>query len=161
MDAFPKLLRPLEPVTRRLLHGYWRFSRGLTIGVRGLVLDGNGRVFLVKHSYVAGWHLPGGGVEPGETLIAALAREMREEGNIEFTRPPELYGFYFNPRDSQRDHVALFVIDHYRQPAPPKPNREIVEHGFFSPNALPKDTTPATRARIDEVINGTKLAERW
>lgn len=159
--AFPALLRPLEPLTRRLLHSYWRFSRGLTVGVRGLVLDKDGRVFLVKHSYVSGWHLPGGGVEPGETLIEALAREMREEGNIEFTKSPELYGMYFNPRDSKRDHVALFVIDHYRQPAPPKPNREITEHGFFSPNALPKDATPATRARINEVVNGTKSADKW
>jgi|SRR5581483_3662504 len=159
--AFPALLRPLWPFTRRLLHSYWRFSRGLTVGVRGLVLDKDGRVLLVKHSYVEGWHLPGGGVEAGETLIEALAREMREEGNIEFTKTPELYGMYFNPRDSKRDHVALFVIDHYRQPAPPKPNREITEHGFFSPNALPKDATPATRARINEVVNGAKSADKW
>jgi 8-oxo-dGTP pyrophosphatase MutT (NUDIX family) len=159
--GFSALIRPLEPLTRRLMHGYWRFARGMTLGVRGLVLDKDGRVFLVKHSYVAGWHLPGGGVEPGETLIEALAREMREEGNIEFTKVPELYGMYYNPRDSRRDHVALFVIDHFRQPAPPKPTREIVEHGFFPANALPKDATPATRARVAEVVNGVKSAERW
>jgi ADP-ribose pyrophosphatase YjhB (NUDIX family) len=159
--GFPAFLRPLEPVARRGLHVYWRFSRGLTLGVRGLVLDKNGRVFLVKHSYVAGWHLPGGGVEPGETLIEALAREMREEGNIELTRAPELYGMYFNPRDSRRDHVALFVIDHFRQPAPPKPDHEITAHGFFPLTALPEETTRATRARIDEVVNGAKSAERW
>ena len=55
--------RPFEPMLRRFLHAYWRVSRGLTVGVRGLIFDGEGRVFLVKHSYVAGWHLPGGGVE--------------------------------------------------------------------------------------------------
>ena len=155
------LIRPLEPLTRRALHVYWRFARGMTLGVRGLVLDGEGRVFLVKHSYVAGWHLPGGGVEPGETLVQALAREMREEGNIEFTKQPELYGMYYNPRDSKRDHVALFVIDHFRQPSPPKPTREIIQHGFFPANALPKDATPATRARIAEVVDGVKSAEQW
>lgn len=143
------------------MHLYWRFARGLTLGVRGLVLDGEGRVFLVKHSYVPGWHLPGGGVEPGEKLLDALTREMREEGNIELTKPTELYGMYFNPRDSRRDHVALFVIDHFRQPSLPKPNNEIIEHGFFPANALPKDATPATRARINEVVNGAKSAETW
>lgn len=155
------MLARFAPITTRLMHVYWRFARGMTLGVRGLVLDKDGRVFLVKHSYVAGWHLPGGGVEPGETLIEALAREMREEGNIEFSKTPELYGMYYNPRDSRRDHVALFVIDHFNQPAPPKPNHEIVEHGFFPANALPKDATPATRARVAEVVDGVKSAERW
>ena len=77
-----------EPVLRRIFHLYWRFSRGMTLGVRGVVLDAQGRVFLVKHSYVSGWHLPGGGVEPGETVRQALERELREEGNIELTGKP-------------------------------------------------------------------------
>jgi len=71
--------RPFEPMIRRFLHAYWRFSRGLTVGVRAVIFDGEGRVFLVKHSYLSGWHLPGGGVETGETLLAALARELHDE----------------------------------------------------------------------------------
>ena len=102
--------RALEPALRRVLHAYWRFARAMTLGVRALVIDEEGRVFLVKHSYVSGWHLPGGGVEAGETIGEALARELQEEGNIEMTTPPQLHGLFFNDRDSRRDHVALFVV---------------------------------------------------
>jgi 8-oxo-dGTP pyrophosphatase MutT (NUDIX family) len=151
---------------RRLMHIYWRHTRGLTLGVRALVLDAAGRVFLVKHSYVKGWHLPGGGVEPGETLLSALARELLEEGNIEFGKKgsgktPELYAMYYNDRDSDRDHVALYVIEDFSQPEPPVKTAEIIDHGFFAPDKLPEDTSPATRARLNEVLNGAKTAERW
>ncbi|MBM3527245.1 MAG: NUDIX domain-containing protein [Alphaproteobacteria bacterium] len=145
----------------RLIHVYWRFSRGLTLGVRAVVLDGEGRVFLIRHSYTDGWHLPGGGVEAGETLLEALARELREEGNIELTGPPELHGVYFHPLYSRRDHVTLYVVRAFRQPSPPAPNREIVAHGFFAPDALPEDTTKGTRARIAEAMNGVPKPERW
>src|SRR6266545_2755915 len=96
--------RAFEPAIRRVLHFYWRFARTMTLGVRALVIDREGRVFLVKHSYVSGWHLPGGGVEAGETLTEALARELREEGNIELSAPPRLHQVFFNDRDSRRDH---------------------------------------------------------
>ena len=153
--------RPFEPATRRLLHAYWRVSRGLTLGVRGLVFDGEGRVFLVKHSYISGWHLPGGGVETGETLMAALERELREEGNIEIAEPPIFFAVYFNRRVSRRDHVALYIIRSFRQIAPPQPNREIIAHGFFATSELPADTSRATRERIAEVLTGRPAAEIW
>jgi ADP-ribose pyrophosphatase YjhB (NUDIX family) len=158
---FDATRRRLEPVTRRVLHFYWRFSRGLTLGVRAVVIDGSGKVFLVMHSYVPGWHLPGGGVEIGETAAVALARELREEGNIELVEQPTLFGVYFNRRISRRDHVALYVVRAFRQDAPPQPNHEIVAHGFFAPNALPAETTGATRNRLAEVLNGRPPAELW
>jgi 8-oxo-dGTP pyrophosphatase MutT (NUDIX family) len=156
-----RLRRGLEPAIRRVLHLYWRLSRGMTLGVRAVVVDDLGRVFLVKHSYVTGWHLPGGGVEPEETALEALARELREEGNIEITAVPKLHAVYFNERVSRRDHVVVFVVRAFRQIAEPVPDREIIAHGFFAPQALPQDATVSTRARIAEVLDAAPVAERW
>jgi ADP-ribose pyrophosphatase YjhB (NUDIX family) len=156
-----RLRRALEPLIGPVLHFYWRFSRPATLGTRALVVDGQGRVFLVKHSYVQGWHLPGGGVETGETVQAALARELAEEGNIRLTAAPRLHGVYFNKRASRRDHVALFVVRDFVQDAPPQPNHEIVAHGFFAPDSLPEDATRGTRARIAEVFGNVPVSELW
>jgi ADP-ribose pyrophosphatase YjhB (NUDIX family) len=145
----------------RLVHLYWRFARGLTIGVRAVVLDGQERVFLIQHTYTDGWHLPGGGVEPGETLVQALDRELREEGNIEMTGPPALHGMFFHTRYSRRDHVALYVVREFRQNGEPTPNYEIAAHGFFSLQSLPEGTTSATRARIAEVLDRKTPPQRW
>jgi len=86
------LRRRFEPFLSRAFHFYWRFARGATLGAFALVIDREGRIFLIKHSYVSGWHLPGGGVETGETLRTALARELMEEGNIRLTGEPVLHG---------------------------------------------------------------------
>lgn len=126
-----------------------------------MVIDGAGRIFLVKHSYVEGWHLPGGGVETGESFLEALARELIEEGNIRLRSTPQLFGIYFNKRMSRRDHVALYIVRDFQQDADPKPDHEIVGHGFFSPNALPDDVSRATRARVAEVFEGAAISELW
>jgi 8-oxo-dGTP pyrophosphatase MutT (NUDIX family) len=156
-----KLRRTFEPALRRLFHLYWRFARGMTLGVRGVVLDHETRVFLVKHSYVSGWHLPGGGVEVGETFRDALKRELLEEGRIEILAEPELHGVFFNSYASRRDHVAVYVIRHFRQDRLPEPNREIVACGFFSPDALPADTTEGTRLRVAEVLENSPPIATW
>jgi len=156
-----RLRRALEPAIRRVIHFYWRWSRGATLGARAMVIDGSDRVFLVKHSYVDGWHFPGGGVETGETMLTALARELEEEGNIRMTGQPKLHGIFFNKRTSRRDHVALYIVRDFVQDALPIPNREIIEHGFFSLDALPDDISRGTRARIAEVFGGVAVSELW
>jgi ADP-ribose pyrophosphatase YjhB (NUDIX family) len=151
----------LEPVLRRVFHFYWRFARGMTLGVRAVVLDGQNRVFLVKHSYVDGWHLPGGGVEVGETFRDALQRELAEEGRIELTGAPALHGLFFNSHVSRRDHVAVYLVRHFKQDRLPEPNREIVECGFFEPTTLPAGTTEGTRLRISEVLEDRQPIATW
>ena len=155
------LRKRFEPVLRRFFHLYWRFARGMTLGVRAVVLDGDSRVFLVKHSYVSGWHLPGGGVEVGETFADALRRELVEEGRIELTGEPALQGVFLNGRVSRRDHVAVYLVRQFRQDRLPEPNREIIACGFFDVGALPAETTTGTRLRISEVLEGKPRMATW
>ena len=155
------LRNSFEPVLRRSFHLYWRFARGMTLGVRAVVLDGDNRVFLVKHSYVGGWHLPGGGVEVGETCGDALRRELAEEGRIELLGEPTLLGLFFNSHVSRRDHVAVYLVRHFRQDQLPEPNREIIACGFFAAGELPAETTEGTRLRIAEALQGKAPIATW
>ncbi len=155
------LRRSLEPALRRVFHLYWLFARGMTLGVRAVVLDGDNRVFLVKHTYVSGWHLPGGGVETGETFRDALRRELAEEGRIELTGEPVLHGLFLNRHVSSRDHIAIYIVRHFRQDRLPEPNREIAACGFFEIEALPVETTAGTRLRISEVVEGRAPMPTW
>jgi len=143
------------------LHTYWRFARGMTLGVRGVVLDGEDRVFLIRHTYVPGWHLPGGGVETGETALDALDRELREEACIALDGPPFLAGVFFNNRVSRRDHVLVYVIRRFTMLGEKQPDREIAEAGFFPLDRLPEGTTGATRRRLAEIIDGQPPASMW
>ncbi len=153
--------RAKSPLASRLITLAALFQRPMTLGVRALVIDEANRVLLVRHTYVGGYYLPGGGVERGETFEQALARELAEEGNIALRADPVLYGVYLNRRVSQRDHVALFVVREFVQSAPHVPDREIAEARFFALEDLPQDTTRATLARLDEVLNKTKISPYW
>lgn len=144
----------------KAFHAWFLLSRPMTLGVRALVLDAQDRVFLVRHTYVPGWHLPGGGVEHGETALQSLRRELREEGNIDWTRPPRLLGLYHATQWTRRDHVALYLVRDFVQSGPRLPDREIAEAGFFARDALPEGVAKATLRRLAE-YDGEAIAETW
>lgn len=155
------LRQKLEPYLRKIFHLYFRFARSMTLGVRAVVLDADNRVFLVRHTYVAGWYLPGGGVEVGQSFRAALDRELMEEGRIEVLDEPVLHGVFLNSHVSIRDHVMVYVVRQFRQDRLPEPNREIAECGFFPLGDLPADTTAGTRLRLAEVLDGRPIIATW
>ena len=154
--------RPPVSLRTRVVSGAIRrvglFTRAMTLGVRGIVLDDANRVFLVRHTYLQGWYLPGGGVERGEDALASLARELAEEANISLAGEPDLFGLY---AQGARDHVIVYLVRAFMQSAPKSPDREIAEAGFFPTDALPDGATPATRARLAELLHGAPKSRRW
>lgn len=134
--------------------------RPKTLGVRAVALDDQNRVFLVRHTYLPGFCLPGGGVEARETALRSLERELDEEGGLETIGPARLVGFYYNPKHSSRDHVVLYLV-RVRQTKPRPADWEIAECGFYPLDALPQHTTPATRAHIQEALGFSQPSLHW
>lgn len=150
----------LEPLITPAFRTWWRMRRAMTLGVRGLALDAAARVLLVRHTYASGWHLPGGGVESGETASAAIVREMAEEGGVAADGAPTLLGFYANHANFRNDHIALYRFESWRA-CPPRENGEIAERGFFALGALPDGITPGTRRRLAEIFEGAAISAAW
>ncbi len=156
------LVRLAKPLVKRLTGWVGLLLRATTLGVRGVVRDADGRVLLVRHTYLPGWYLPGGGVDPGETAAAAIAREIAEETGVAVVGPPRLFGLYLNRSASRRDHVALWVFDaDVGRPTPRRAALEIAEVSFFALDALPDATTAATRRRLAEVFDGAGATQDW
>jgi 8-oxo-dGTP pyrophosphatase MutT (NUDIX family) len=137
------------------------FGPRLTLGVRLVALDGEGRVFLVRHGYLPGLHLPGGAVDPGESCAEAAVREAAEEGGLAVSDPPTLFQIYRNPVGGRHDHVVVYVARGVRQTRVPRPTLEIVASGFHPTDPLPADATRPTRDRLAEVLDGTAPSATW
>lgn len=160
-------------LTKRLVHAAALIRNPYCVGVRVLVIgkpletgvgDPAGitsaaspepceSVLLVRHSYLPGWYLPGGGVDRGESMQAAARRELTEETGIVAQGALTLLGAYLNRQGLGRDHVGLFLLrDWTKGEGFLQPNAEISEAAFFPLNALPADVSPATARRLQDWV---------
>ena len=117
------------------------------VGVGAIIVDNRGRLFLARRSIKAKnegglWEFPGGSVELGETMAAALRREMREEFGIEITVGGLL---------DVVDHILIEEGQHWVSPTyrctitAGEPHimepEKCAEIGWFPPDAVPKELT--------------------
>ncbi|POF29836.1 NUDIX domain-containing protein [Roseibium marinum] len=148
--------------TTRLVQGINLVRNPVTLGVRVIVEDEGNRILLIRHSYVTGWYLPGGGVDRGETMEEAACREVQEEAGIAPAGRPVLLNIYLNEEATGRDHVGLFHLQDWIQHTGfLQPNAEVLEAAFFAPEQLPEDVSGATARRLAEFRAGEFLSSRW
>ncbi len=144
MNPIPRILLALHQLK-------WRVLKSVTVGVR-VLMEGNGRVLLVKHTYDDRWYMPGGGVNRGETPEGAIRREAAEEVGAELGQL-RLMGVHTNFAEYKSDHVLVFVCHDFTLTG--ATDREIARFGLFDLEALPERTSPATRQRIEEYRTGS------
>jgi 8-oxo-dGTP diphosphatase len=121
-----------------------------TIGVFASIFDATGRILLVRHEYgPRQWSTPGGRVEQGESPVAALEREVREEIACE-VRVEHLIGIYAKPyRDDLVLSFAVTIVSGIPQARP----LEISEIAFLSRKSLPPELPFNSRVRIDDAFD--------
>ena len=150
----------MRGVRGALFKAWFRLSRPMTLGVRVLVQNDAGEVLLVRHTYVAGLYLPGGGVERGEPAEEAAKREVAEEAGIVLIDAPVLLGIFSNHAAFRNDHVLLYQAGKWQQGETDNAG-EIKEIVWTDPNNLPGDVTAGTRRRLEAVFNGGPESLYW
>jgi ADP-ribose pyrophosphatase YjhB (NUDIX family) len=121
---------------------------------------GNGEILLIQRADNAHWGLPGGHVEPGESVAQATVREVLEETGfaIEVGR---LIGVYSDPEwqtvESSSGECSQFINLCFEarvtaEVGPPTTPHETLDTGFFALDALPEPFVPIHVIRIQDAI---------
>jgi ADP-ribose pyrophosphatase YjhB (NUDIX family) len=146
-----------------------RFSTGLLLsakalanpvvfGVAGFIRDPEGRVLLVRQTYMTGWRLPGGGIGHGEAPETALRRELREEVGLT-GGTARLFGLYSRKVWWLTHITALYLIEGAAIDF--RPNLEVRAVCWAEPSAPPPDTAAATARRLAELASNASPAPHW
>ena len=125
------------------------------IGVRVMLIQ-DGKVLLVRQTYMPGWFMPGGGVKRGETLEDAVRREAQEEVGAKMG-DLSLLGAYSHFGEHKSDHNALFLCTDFSLNG--KQDHEIAEMRFFPLDALPDGLMEGHRRRLEEYRTGVEIPQ--
>jgi 8-oxo-dGTP diphosphatase len=122
-----------------------------TLGVFAAITDKDRRILCVRMNYATrGWTTPGGRVEPGESPLDALKREVLEESGLEVVAE-SLVGVYCKPH---KDDIVLFFRARVLAHSPWQPNEEIAQLGYFDRANLPEPMGLGPRTRIIDALDG-------
>ena len=164
--AFPYARPPLSQTPQKfplnvtsLIMAARAIANPTAFGATAIVEDGQGRVLLVRHSYMPDWRLPGGGVGRGEPPEQAVMRELVEEVNLLESTAPEFLALYTRRVLWFSNVVALYRVRNARIAF--KPNIEIREAEFFDPKSPPSGIAIGSQRRLAEFYGGTPRGPYW
>lgn len=152
----------MPKIRTRIFQSWFRMRRPMTLGVRAIVENEDGKVLLVRHTYTPGLFLPGGGVEKAEPAELSIRRELVEEAGVEVTGQLELLGVFSNHRVFPNDHVLLYRLAVSEWTAcDPTSRGEISERVWVDPASPPQDVTPGTGRRLAEHASGARNSDGY
>ena len=134
---------------------YCFLFRPIRAGVRVMMIQDD-KVWLVRHTYIPGWFLPGGGIKRGETLEKATRREVFEETGADLGEV-SLMGVYTSFVQWKTDHTTVFICRDFTITG--KSDGEIAEVGSFSLDDLPANVFSSHRLRLDEYRAGKNIPQ--
>ena len=114
---------------------YCFLFRPIRMGVRVVMIEDD-KAWLVRHTYLSGWYLPGGGLKKWEALDQAAKREAREETGAELGKI-SLLGVFTSYAQWKTDHTSVFLCKDFKFVG--GSDAEIAEMRAFPIDELPED----------------------
>lgn len=152
-------INPFHKVATHVVRKLQSLLGLITLGPRAIIINSSDQVLLVKHSYQSHWYLPGGGIKKGESVKAALLRELREEIGLIAHEDPQLFGIYFHTYLGVNDYPIIFIVKNYSLVSTFSPEIEKID--WFGYDRLPDVVSPGTKRRLDEYFSNTPQLEKW
>ena len=132
------------------------------VGVGVVIVDAQGRILLERRSDNGMWGLPGGKIEPGESLCQTALREVREETGLE-VRLTNLVGVYSEPAgriityaEGDVCHLVDIIIKAEIVSGELTLSPESLELSWFLPDALPAEIAPPAVQPIQDHVSGLR-----
>jgi ADP-ribose pyrophosphatase YjhB (NUDIX family) len=148
----------MSDISTGLLLSAKALANPAVFGVAGAILDGEGKVLLVRQTYMTGWRLPGGGIGRGEAPEKALRRELQEEVGLT-GGTARLFSLYSRKVWWLTHLTALYVIEGGDTDF--HPNWEVKAVCWAPPAAPPPDTAPSTARRLAELAGNATPDPHW
>lgn len=118
------------------------------------------QLLLIQRADLSVWGLPGGAVDPSESVAQAAVREVREETGL-FIELERMVGIYSLPNwHSGGSHNILFAGHPIGGELQPQ-DGEVLDVRFFALHELPEPLIWWHRQRIDDAINGVGGSVAW